>query len=298
MPANVSACGARTAASSLTISVSDEISLSRFLVNVNFYGSLPVTHMRIVVWNCKMGLSRKRQHLYDLRPDIAIIPECSQNCLKLCLTDGFEGRWFGDNPRKGLGVLVAKPLHIARAQKPRSRWVVPLSITNSASASISGAPCDFLLIAVWTMPVKGSTVRSYIGQLYEAIVRNPLWFAGRPAIVCGDFNSNTLWDGDRPNRNGALGKQKSGNHSAVVSLLTKRRLVSAYHHFFSEPQGQETRPTYFFWHHENRPYHIDYVFLPRDWASLITGVQLGSHDAWSKLSDHVPLTVDLALAAP
>jgi hypothetical protein len=24
--------------------------------------------MRIVVWNCKMALSRKRQHLYDLHP--------------------------------------------------------------------------------------------------------------------------------------------------------------------------------------------------------------------------------------
>jgi len=65
--------------------------------------------MRIVVWNCKMALSRKRQHLYALRPDIAVIPECSKNCLKLCLKDGFEGRWFGDNPRKGLGVLVANP---------------------------------------------------------------------------------------------------------------------------------------------------------------------------------------------
>lgn len=244
--------------------------------------------MRIVVWNCKMALSQKRQHLYALKPDIAVIPECSQNCLNLCLDDGFEGRWFGDNPRKGLGVLVAKPLHIARAQKPRSRWVVPLSITNSASASTSVGPRDFLLIAVWTMPVKGSSVRSYIGQLYEAIVRNPRWFAGRPAIVCGDFNSNTLWDGDRPNPKGL-----AGNHSAVVRLLTKRRLVSAYHHFFSEPQGQETRPTYFFWHHKNRPYHIDYVFLPSDWASQIRAVQLGSHTAWSKLSDHVPLTVDL-----
>src|SRR5580704_12026061 len=112
--------------------------------------------MRIVVWNCKMALTRKRHHLYDLHPDIAVIPECSRSCLNLCLPDGFEGRWFGDNPHKGLGVLVAKPLHIARAEKPRSKWVVPLSI----SGSISGAVCDFLVIAVWTMPVQGSHVRS------------------------------------------------------------------------------------------------------------------------------------------
>src|SRR5580704_2243372 len=216
--------------------------------------------MRIVVWNCKMAFGRKRQHLYDLHPDIAVIPECSENCLKLCLEDGFEGRWFGDNPLKGLGVLVAKPLHIARAEKPRRKWVVPLSICGSKS----GARCDFLLIAVWTMPVRGSHVCSYIGQLYQAVVDNPRWFARKPAIVCGDFNSNTFWDHHRPNTSG-----RTGNHSAVVRLLEKHHLASAYHQFFSELQGQETQPTYYFWHHKNRPYHIDYVFLPEQWATEI-----------------------------
>jgi hypothetical protein len=250
--------------------------------------------MRIVVWNCKMALSRKRQHLYDLYPDIAVIPECSRNCLHLCLQDGFEGRWFGDNLSKGLGVLVASPLHIARAQKPRSRWVVPLSITSSLSGRTSGSTrevaCDFLLIAVWTMPVEGSHVKSYIGQLYQAVVNNPQWFAGKPAIVYGDFNSNKFWDHHRPNT-----KRQTGNHSAVVRLLEKHRLASAYHHFFSESQGAETQPTYYFWHHKNRPYHIDYVFLPQHWASQIETVEVGTHAAWCKLSDHVPLAVDVTL---
>ena len=232
--------------------------------------------MRIIVWNCKMALSRKRHHLYALHPDIAVIPECSQKCLKLCAKDGFEARWFGDNPRKGLGVLVAKPLHIRRAAKPRSKWVVPLQI--------GGGPCDFLLIAVWTMPVPGGLGRSYIGQLSEAIAGNPRWFSGKPTIVCGDFNSNKIWDD----------KRDKANHSTVVSALEKHRLASAYHHFFSESQGQETQPTYYFWHHKNRPYHIDYIFLPQPWAAHIQRVQVGSHAAWHKLSDHVPLSVDVA----
>jgi len=247
-----------------------------------------------------MALSRKRQHLYALHPDIAVIPECSQNCLKLCLKDGFEGRWFGDNPRKGLGVLVAKPFHIARAQKPRSRWVVPLSITKPKTKSALGPTSglasddarDFLLIAVWTMPVQGSHVKSYIGQLYQAVVKNPQWFSGKPAIVCGDFNSNKFWDNKRPKNT-----ENAGNHSAVVGLLENHRLASAYHHFFSESQGQETQPTYYFWHHKNRPYHIDYVFLPQRWASQIKRVELGSHATWSKLSDHVPLCVDVGVPA-
>jgi hypothetical protein len=251
--------------------------------------------MRIVVWNCKMGLSRKRQHLYDLRPDVAVIPECSRNCLKLCLKDGFEGRWFGDNPLKGLGVLVAKPLHIRRAQKPRSRWVVPLSITSitkSISGSIADGACDFLLVAVWTMPVQGSHVSSYIGQLYQAVVNNPQWFARKPCVVCGDFNSNTFWDHVRRKTT-----EKTGNHSTVVSLLEKHRLASAYHHFFSESQGQETQPTYYFWHHKDRPYHIDYIFLPQQWARQLKSVEVGTHAAWCKLSDHVPLCVNVTVPA-
>jgi hypothetical protein len=32
-----------------------------------------------------MALSRKRHYLYALHPDIAVIPECSQKCLELCL---------------------------------------------------------------------------------------------------------------------------------------------------------------------------------------------------------------------
>lgn len=235
--------------------------------------------MRIVVWNCRMALARKCQPLYDLRPDIAVIPECSQRDLELCLGHRFDVRWFGDNPRKGLGVLVAKPLRIARAEKPTNRWVVPISVSGSA--------CDFRLIAVWAMPVKGSVVKSYIGQVYAAIANHPQWFDGKPSILCGDLNSNKIWDG----------KRETGNHSAVVRQLEERGLLSAYHHFFSETQGRETRATYYFWHRESRGYHIDYVFLPRPWASCIHSVEVGRHADWFHLSDHVPLSVDLALPA-
>ena len=224
-----------------------------------------------------MAFARKCQPLYDFRPDIAVIPECSKSDLEPSLFDHFDARWFGDKPSKGLGVLVAKPLRIARAEKPPNRWVVPLSI--------SGGVSDFRLIAVWAMPVKGSTVKSYIGQVYEAIANHPQWFDGKPSILCGDFNSNKIWDE----------KREIHNHSAVVSLLEKRGLLSAYHHFFSEPQGHETRPTYYFWHRQSRGYHIDYVFLPRAWAPCIRSVEVGHHANWSHLSDHVPLSVEVAV---
>jgi hypothetical protein len=233
--------------------------------------------MRIVVWNCKMALSRKRQRLYDLRPDVAVIPECAKKCLDLCIGDGFDGRWFGDNPNKGLGVLIRQPWRIARVRNPANKWIVPLWIV--------GGSCDFLLVAVWAMPIERDRAASYIGQVYDAVVKHPQWFRGNKVIVAGDFNSNKFWDE----------KREGCNHSAVVRQLRKYGLVSAYHRFFSERQGAETRPTYYFWHHQDRGYHIDYVFFPKRWAARTSSVEVGAHAPWSKLSDHVPLAVDVAL---
>ena len=134
------------------------------------------------------------------------------------------------------------------------------------------------------MRIKGSEAQSYISQVYEAVVNNPQWFAGKPSILCGDLNSNKMWDEEG----------ETGSHSALVSLLEKHSLISAYHYFFSERQGAETRPTHYSsrW---KRGYHIDYVFLPRRWASPIKSVEVGKHGDWSNLSDHVPLCVEVTL---
>ena len=237
--------------------------------------------MRIVVWNCKQALSRKKQHLYELRPDLAIIPECARKCLELFAQDGNGVRWVGENPDKGLGILVAKPWRIVRLAKPANKWIVPLWITG---------PCDFLLLAVWASKVTGSTARSYIGQLHDSIVNHPRWFQRNQVIIAGDFNSNKQWDG----------KRELTNHSAVVSLLQKHGLASAYHSFYGESQGAETRHTYYQWH-RNEPkcrFHIDYVFVPKDWMGKITSVEVGTHAHWSKLSDHVPLIVDAPVPTP
>lgn len=34
--------------------------------------------MNLIVWNCQGGLHGKIDHLMDLRPDIAIVPEAAQ----------------------------------------------------------------------------------------------------------------------------------------------------------------------------------------------------------------------------
>jgi exodeoxyribonuclease-3 len=222
-----------------------------------------------------MALSRKRQPLYALQADIAVIPECAKKCVDLCIEDGFDGCWLGDNPNKGLGVLIRKPWRIARIGKPCNKWVVPLSIV--------GGSHDFLLIAVWTTLIRGNLERSYIGQISEAVLQNPRWFAKNKVIIAGDFNSNTRWDG----------KRELHTHSRLVRQLEKHGLISTYHQFFSETQACETRPTYYQWHRREPAFHIDYVFIPECWATQMKSVEVGEYDVWSKLSDHVPLTVNI-----
>ena len=222
-----------------------------------------------------MAFSQKRRFVRHLCADIAVIPECSQGSIESPAGDGFECLWFGENPKKGLGVLVAKPWHILDFREPKSRWVVPIWI---------GGPANFLLLAVWTARIKGNDRLSYIGQAWEAVKGNPEWFDGNPVVMCGDFNSNAIWDGSRTN-----------NHSSLVQFLAERNIVSAYHHFFSELQGEEKQATHYFYHQKGRGFHIDYVFLPEAWARRIGSVEVGEHGNWAKVSDHVPLTVEVNL---
>ena len=42
-----------------------------------------------------------------------------------------------------------------------------------------------------------------------------------------------------------------------------------------------------------KPFHIDYVFVPKDWR--LKSVEVGSFGEWGKLSDHVPVVVDVTI---
>ena len=102
--------------------------------------------------------------------------------------------------------------------------------------------------------------------------------------MCGDFNSNATFDHAR----------KVRNHSAVVKRLADKNMVSAYHAFFKEEQGAETKKTHFWLYKKERRFHIDYIFVPSDWASRITNLKVGTYRKWRPVSDHVPIIADFA----
>ena len=158
--------------------------------------------------------------------------------------------------------------------QPEQKWIVPVKVDS---------PTPFTLIAVWACAVGSSRKDRYIGQIYQALMAHPEWFNGNPVVVAGDFNSNKIWDA----------KRKVGNHSDVVKVLGERGLVSAYHEYFNESQGLESSPTLHLSRRRERPYHIDYVFIPREWMFRLSAVEVGQYDRWSTISDHCPIVVDL-----
>ena len=180
---------------------------------------------------------------------------------------------MGRKKNKGLGVLAANPWTLKAGRSPTQKWVAPVQVRG---------PLDFLLLAVWAGPVGKGKETNYIGQVCEAITRRPKWFGEQPVVICGDFNSNAIWDHSR----------KIRSHSAVVKLLSERNMISTYHTFFSEEQGKETRPTYYFWHRKERFFHIDYIFVPRTWG--VQSFTVGTYSGWRPASDHAPSVADVA----
>ena len=67
--------------------------------------------MRLVAWNCAMGLERKLAAFSSLRPDIAILSEvaCPERLRsQLPILEGMPIVWVGNKANKGLGVTMRR----------------------------------------------------------------------------------------------------------------------------------------------------------------------------------------------
>lgn len=226
--------------------------------------------MRLVTWNCSRGPFEKKVPLLDAySTDIAVVQECakpkiqSPNCL-----------WFGDNPKQGIAVSASLKYRLQALPmlQDAPKYVIPISVTG---------PTDFTLFAVWTL---GKQEYPYVEAASKAVDMYRDLIAGFPTVLIGDFNSNAIWDATHP---------PDLNHSAFVKRLSGLGIISAYHYRYNEKHGEETRPTYYFHWKNNRPYHIDYCFVPRAWAEKLVQVEIGSYEDWKKYSDHRPLFVEI-----
>jgi exodeoxyribonuclease-3 len=234
-----------------------------------------MARLRIVTWNCGMALARKAPSLLALNPNLALVQECSKKSVDVLASEGFSGLWFGANLNKGVAVFCSKELTVQAVDKLFGKWVVPVRVHGVV---------DFNLLAIWACPVGTKRADNYIGEVHRCLVKHARWFSKTlPVVVAGDFNSNVQWDANRPGR----------NHTEVVRLLDGCGLISAYHTHHDEKHGAETRPTYYFYRHQDKPFHIDYVFAPKSWR--LKSVEVGSFQEWGHLSDHVPVVVDVCV---
>lgn len=231
--------------------------------------------MNIVAWNCRQAFRKKAGKLASFYPQLAVISEC-ESLEKLAGSHESlfaHAVWVGDNPHKGLGVFSssAYPLAVHPAYDDRFHWIVPIQVA---------AEEPFTLLAVWTKDHKDKK-QSYIGQLFLALKHYQTLLVEETCLVAGDLNSNAIWDP----------LPRVGNHTAVVQLLREHGLESAYHWCYREEHGAESVPTYYFHHHKEKGYHIDYSFLPAKWMERVEAVHVGTYEEWREWSDHVPVVV-------
>lgn len=223
--------------------------------------------LRIATWNmCRGDYVKKRAALAELAPDVAILQEANGTA---GLLPG--DLWHGSNARTGISILTGdKHAVTVDTIDDASIWsIAPLRIRGSH---------DFNLLAVWTRPETGG----YVKSLWDALDCYGDFLRERPCIVIGDFNANAIWDKPR----GAV------DFSRLAQRLEREfGLKSAYHSFFDEKFGEETRATHYFQWKADRPFHIDYCFVPKGWQVL--GVRVDPYEIWRGLSDHCPLVVDV-----
>ena len=212
--------------------------------------------------------------------DILIVPEC-ENPEKLSFglyskqpTDSF---WYGDNPNKGIGVFSFGDFKIKLLEihNPEFKFVLPLSVYNDK--------INLTVFAIWSQ--KPTSNNNYTEQVWNAVHYYSDLLDGDNIILAGDFNSNTIWDKPR----------RIPNHSNLVGFLSSKNIISTYHHFHNQTQGQEKHNTLFMQRSIDRAYHIDYCFASSNIIAKLTNVEVGAYEKWTKYSDHKPLSVTLDL---
>jgi endonuclease/exonuclease/phosphatase family metal-dependent hydrolase len=231
--------------------------------------------VRFVTWNCAIGQFRgKAKAIAPLKPDVLAVQEV-ESLDGVLLFAGDEQPTYRDRPapaesRRAIAVFSYTGVEL----QP-----VPTNQSNYSFCRYDARYKDreLQVAAVWTWQT-ADRATSY-KQAHQGIQRYAEWIKQRPTVVLGDFNNNQIYRG--------------GKWQDLAESLNDLGLVSAYHAFFSEPFGFETRPTHFHRRDSTKPFHIDYCFVPAQWRDHITRVEVGKPDEWRAYSDHVPLIVDI-----
>jgi len=234
--------------------------------------------LRIISWNCRIGGFRyKSANVEPLRPDILAVQEV-EPIDNVLVFGGVEQPTFRNQiknpayPRRSIGLFSYTNARIRAVDETDPQYAFRRFVVNKGFL-------EFNVAAVWTWATTAKAT-SYM-QAHDGVVRHREWIRERPTVILGDLNMDASY------RNSSL--------PALIDLTDELGLVSAYHTFFGEQFGGETRHTHFHKGHAAAAFHLDYCFVPAAWSPFIRQVTVGDQSAWAKVSDHVPLIVDLAI---
>lgn len=247
--------------------------------------------MKIITWNCNGALRKKLYVLEEFDADIIIVQECEDPSQSTKDYNEWAGEylWVGESKNKGIGVFAKKGNTVSKLN-----WSREFSISGlkSTCSSLKWRTEDLRLflpfiinneikvLGVWT---KGSEAEafSYIGQFWKYMQIHGSEFEKGNQIILGDFNSNAQWD--KPDR--------WWSHSSVVRELEQLGLKSLYHHKFNETQGNESQATFYMHRKTDKPYHIDYAFVTKEYINA--NIAIGNTEKWLSVSDHLPLLIEI-----
>ncbi|MDH3355507.1 MAG: endonuclease/exonuclease/phosphatase family protein [Chromatiales bacterium] len=231
--------------------------------------------MKIITWNCNGAFRKKYHALEDEGADILVIQECEDPARSTKAFQRWAGSsylWSGENKNKGIGVFARSgyELRVLGLEDDGLQLFLPFSVNDKLN-----------LIAVWTKHA-GSPNFRYIGQFWKYLQLHKDSIRELNPVICGDFNSNVIWDD----------WDRWWNHSDVVRELDEIGFESLYHFVSGEAQGKESSPTLYLYRKTDRPYHIDYVFVP---SEVLAGSRLkvGVHGEWLEYSDHMPVIFEV-----
>lgn len=247
--------------------------------------------MKIITWNCNGGFRNKLAEIDKLNADILVIQECENPALSTVKYKDWAGEylWVGESKNKGIGVFPKKGNSVSHLKFDGEFKITGLTSSSKTLTWSTSSLRLFLpfsineniqALGVWT---KGSDSEAfgYMGQFWKYLQIHRNDFKREKQLILGDFNSNKIWDK----------KDRWWNHSNVVAELEEIGLVSLYHHHFNEDQGVESSPTLFLQRNAQKPYHIDYVFVSKDY--LDSEIKIGQRERWLSLSDHMPIEIGI-----
>ncbi|HEX5043011.1 MAG TPA: endonuclease/exonuclease/phosphatase family protein [Candidatus Polarisedimenticolaceae bacterium] len=234
--------------------------------------------LRLLVWNCSGRLHDKLHDLTDLAPDVAVLPECA--CPEVLLRRVSPARlgardllWDGTQPSRGLAVATFGSWRVRLSPLHRARSATTLPV-------VLGGPAEIDLVAIWARPPKPDIGhRTGPEPLREALARVLPGGGKFPIVLAGDFNRTLAGKG------------------GLRADLALAGFVSAYHHVRGVPPGDEGEATFYRLRRFPSRHHLDQVLVNRETASRLRTVELHGGSRWSAWSDHVPLVVEIEVAA-